>query len=205
MQPFTVLTAIAAPYDRLNVDTDQILPARYLLKRRTDAQYPTYLFRDLRLKADGSENADFVLNHPAYRAAKIFVGNANFGGGSSREAAAIAFDRYGFRCVIAVNFGDIFFNNCVKNGLLPVRLPEAVTALLRNQLHAKPGSMLTVDLPAQTVIDVEGRQHAFDIDGFSKNCLIEGASQIDLTLRRLHEIEAFEQRYAATMSWADVR
>ena len=107
MQPFTVLTAIAAPYERLNVDTDQILPARFLLKRRTDPQYPTYLFRDLRLNPDGSEHPDFVLNHPAYRAAQIFVGNANFGGGSSREAAAIAFDRYGIRCVIAVNFGDI--------------------------------------------------------------------------------------------------
>ncbi len=203
MEPFTVLTAIAAPYDRLNVDTDQILPARFLLKRRTDPQYPTYLFRDLRLKPDGSEHAGFVLNHPAYRVAKIFVGNANFGGGSSREAAAIAFDRYGIRCVIAVNFGDIFYNNCVKNGILPVRLPDATAAALRYQLHAKPGATLTVDLPAQIVIDVEGNQHAFDIDGFSKRCLIEGASQIDLTLRRLGEIEAFEQRYRDAMSWAE--
>lgn len=203
MQPFTVLTAIAAPYDRLNVDTDQILPARFLLKRRTDPQYPTYLFRDLRLKADGSEHADFVLNQPAYRAAKIFVGNANFGGGSSREAAAIAFDRYGIRCVIAVNFGDIFYNNCVKNGILPVRLPDATAAALRNQLHANPGATLTVDLPVQIVTDVAGNQHAFDIDGFSKRCLIEGASQIDLTLRRLNEIEAFEQRYRDNMSWAE--
>jgi 3-isopropylmalate/(R)-2-methylmalate dehydratase small subunit len=202
MQPFTVLTAIAAPYDRLNVDTDQILPARFLLKRRTDPQYPTYLFRDLRLKADGSEIPEFVLNHPAYRAARIFVGNANFGGGSSREAAAIAFDRYGIRCVIAVNFGDIFYNNCVKNGILPVRLPDATVAELRNQLHAQPGSTLTVDLPAQSVTDVEGRQHVFDIDGFSKSCLLEGASQIDLTLRRLPEIEAFEARYRERMSWA---
>ena len=202
MQPFTVLTAVAAPYDRLNVDTDQILPARFLLKRRTDPQYPTYLFRDLRLKADGSEQADFVLNQAPYRAVQIFVGNANFGGGSSREAAAIAFDRYGIRCVIAVNFGDIFYNNCVKNGILPVRLPDATTAAIRNQLHAKPGSTLTVDLPAQKVIDVDGNQHAFDIDGFSKRCLLEGASQIDLTLRRVPEIEAFEARYRETMSWA---
>jgi 3-isopropylmalate/(R)-2-methylmalate dehydratase small subunit len=202
MQPFNVLTAIAAPYDRLNVDTDQILPARFLLKRRTDPQYPTYLFRDLRMNADGKENPDFVLNQPAYRAAQIFVGNANFGGGSSREAAAIAFDRYGIRCVIAVNFGDIFYNNCVKNGILPVRLSDATTAAIRNQLHAKPGSSLTVDLPAQKVTDAEGHQHAFEIDGFSKSCLIEGASQIDLTLRRLPEIEAFEQRYRAAMSWA---
>lgn len=202
MQPFTQLTAIAAPYDRLNVDTDQILPARFLLKRRTDPQYPTYLFRDLRLNADSTESPDFVLNHPAYRAAQIFVGNANFGGGSSREAAAIAFDRYGIRCVIAVNFGDIFYNNCVKNGILPVRLSDATTAAIRNQLHAKPGSTLTVDLPAQKVTDTEGHQHPFEIDGFSKSCLIEGASQIDLTLRRLPEIEAFEQRYRAAMSWA---
>lgn len=203
MQPFTVLTAVAAPYDRLNVDTDQILPARFLLKRRTDPQYPTYLFRDLRMKADGSEHADFVLNQPAYRQAKIFVGNANFGGGSSREAAAIAFDRYGIRCVIAVNFGDIFYNNCVKNGILPVRLSDAAAAAIRTQLHASPGSTLTVDLPAQIVIDAGGNQHAFEIDGFSKNCLIEGVSQIDLTLRNIDTIKAFEARYRDTMSWAE--
>ena len=203
MQPFTVLTAIAAPYDPLNVDTDQILPARFLLKRRTDPQYPTYLFRDLRMRTDGSEHADFVLNLPAYRQAKIFVGNTNFGGGSSREAAAIAFDRYGIRCVIAVNFGDIFYNNCVKNGVLPVRLPDAATAAIRNQLHASPGSTLTVDLPAQTVTDVDGNTHRFDIDGFSKHCLVEGLSQIDLTLRKLDRIEAFEARYRASMSWAE--
>ena len=202
MEPFTVLTAVAAPYDRLNVDTDQILPARYLLKRRTDPEYPTYLFRDLRFKSDGSENPDFVLNRSAYRNAKIFVGNSNFGGGSSREAAAIAFDRYGVRCVVAPNFGDIFYNNCVKNGVLPVRLPESAAAAIRAQLHAKPGATLTVDLPAQMLTDVEGRQHKFDIDGFSKNCLLEGLNQIDLTLRRIEAIEAFERGYRETHSWA---
>ena len=202
MEPFTVLTATAAPYDRLNVDTDQILPARFLLKRRSDPDYPTYLFRDLRSRGDGSENPDFVLNQPAYRDAKIFVGNSNFGGGSSREAAAIAFDRYGVRCVIAPSFGDIFFNNCVQNGILPLRLPEATVAAVRGQLHARPGAMLTVDLPAQTLTDVEGKAHAFDIDGFSKNCLVEGLSQIDLTLRRVDAIEAFERRYRETHGWA---
>lgn len=202
MEPFTVLTAVAAPYDRLNVDTDQILPARFLLKRRTDPEYPTYLFRDLRFNSDGSENPDFVLNRSAYRGAKIFVGNSNFGGGSSREAAAIAFDRYGVRCVVAPNFGDIFYNNCVKNGILPIRLPEAVVAAIRAQLHARPGATLTVDLPAQVLTDVEGRQHRFEIDGFSKRCLIEGVNQIDLTLRELPAIEAFERRYRETHSWA---
>ena len=130
---------------------------------------------------------------------------SNFGGGSSREAAAIAFDRYGIRCVIAVNFGDIFYNNCVKNGVLPVRLPDAACAAIRAQLQAQPGATLTVDLPAQTVTDVEGKPHTFDIDGFSKHCLIEGLSQIDLTLQKLERIEAFEARYRETMSWADLR
>ena len=202
MQPFTVLTAVAAPYDRLNVDTDQILPARYLLKRRTDPDYPTYLFHDLRFGSDGAEIPDFVLNRAPYRNARIFVGNSNFGGGSSREAAAIAFDRYGVRCVIAPNFGDIFYNNCVKNGILPMRLPEKIVESIRSQLHARPGAALTVDLPAQTLTDVQGQSHRFDIDGFSKNCLVEGLSQIDLTLRRLDLIEAFEHRYRETHSWA---
>ena len=201
MEPFVKLTAVAAPYDRLNVDTDQILPARYLLKRRTDPAYPTYLFRDLRFRADGTEDPDFVLNQPAYRNAQIFVGNANFGGGSSREAAAFAFDAYGIRCVIAVSFGDIFYNNCVKNGVLLVRLPDEATASIRNQLHANPGATLTVDLPAQTVTDVEGKSHAFDIDPFRKNCLIEGLSQIHLTLRHSADIDAFEKRYRETVTW----
>ncbi len=202
MEPFKILTAVGAPYDRINVDTDQILPARFLLKRRTDPEYPTYLFRDLRWNADSSIDTQFVLNQPAYRNAKIFVGNTNFGGGSSREAAAIAFQRYGIRCVIAPNFGDIFYNNSVKNGILPVRLPEPVVASLRSQLHAKPGATLTIDLPAQTLTDVEGSRHAFEVDGFSKHCLVEGLSQIDLTLQRVDLIEAFERRYRETHGWA---
>lgn len=201
MEPFVKLTAVAAPYDRLNVDTDQILPARYLLKRRTDPAYPTYLFRDLRFRPDGTEDPAFVLNQPAYRGAKIFVGNANFGGGSSREAAAFAFDAYGIRCVIAVSFGDIFSNNCVKNGILAIRLPEKTAESLRKQLHAHPGATLTVDLPAQTVTDVEGQTRAFDIDPFRKNCLVEGLSQIKSTLRHSNEIDAFERRYRETVTW----
>lgn len=201
MEPFVTLTAVAAPYDRINVDTDQILPARYLLKRRTDPSYPTYLFRDLRFRTDGTEDSSFVLNQPAYGGARIFVGNANFGGGSSREAAAIAFDTYGIRCVIAVSFGDIFYNNCIKNGILPIRLADSAAASLRSQLHANPGATLTVDLPSQTVMDVNGQPHAFDIDSFSKTCLLEGLSQIKLTLRHSGAIDAFERRYRETISW----
>lgn len=201
MEPFITLSAVAAPYDRNNVDTDQIIPARFLLKRRTDPVYPTYLFHDLRFNAEGAETPEFVLNQPAYRGAKIFVANANFGGGSSREAAAIALQTYGVRCVIAVTFGDIFYNNCIKNGVLPIPLSHEAAALLRRQLHASPGATLTVDLPAQSVTDPEGNIHAFDIDAFSKTCLVEGLSQIRLTLRHADEIDAFERRYRETVTW----
>jgi 3-isopropylmalate/(R)-2-methylmalate dehydratase small subunit len=201
MEPFVQLTAVAAPYDRINVDTDQILPGRFLLKRRTDPAYYSYFFRDLRFNADGSEIPDFVLNQPAYRGARIFVGNTNFGGGSSREAAAIAVHAYGIRCVIAVTFGDIFYSNCIKNGILPVRLPDATAAALRAQLGARPGATLSVDLPSQTITDVENNQHAFDFDSFNKKCLLEGLSQIKLTLRQASVIDDFERRYRETVSW----
>lgn len=201
MEPFVQLTAVAAPYDRNNVDTDQLIPARFLLKRRTDPAYPTYLFHDLRFLPDGKERPDFVLNQPPYRAARIFVGNENFGGGSSREAAAIALQTYGIRAVIAVTFGDIFYGNCIKNGILPIRLPNAEAESLRKQLHAQPGAPLTIDLPSQTVTDVAGRAHRFEIDGFSKTCLVEGLSQIALTLRHKDAIDAFEKAYRKSVSW----
>lgn len=202
MEPFTVLTAVAAPIDADNVDTDQLLPPRFLLKRRSDPAYPTYLFHDQRFDAQGGERADFVLNRPAYRAARILVGNENFGGGSSREAAAIALQTHGMRCVIAASFGDIFYNNCIKNGLLPVRLDARITTDLRGQLHAAPGSELTVDLREQCVIDLRQRRHAFDIDGFSRHCLLEGLSAIDLTLQHRAAIDGFEQRYRQRFPWA---
>ncbi len=148
-----------------------------------------------------TEKPDFVLNQPAYRAAKIFVANENFGGGSSREAAAIAFQAYGVRCVIAVNFGDIFYGNCIKNGILPIRLPAETVASLRKQLQERPGATLTVDLPQQTVTDPAGARHAFEIDSFNKTCLVEGLSQIDLTLRYKDKIDAFERRYRETVTW----
>lgn len=201
MEPFTILTAVAAPYDCNNVDTDQIIPARFLLKRRSDPEYSTYLFHDLRFNADMTEKPDFVLNQPAYRGAKIFVGNENFGGGSSREAAAIALQAYGIRCVIAVSFGDIFYGNCIKNGILPIRLPSENVASLRRHLQERPGATLTIDLPQQTVIDPAGTRHAFEIDAFNKTCLVEGLSQIDLTLRFGDKIEAFERRYRETVTW----
>ncbi len=202
MKPFTVLQAVVAPYDRLNVDTDQILPARFLLKRSTTPEYPNYLFHDLRFRADGSEDPAFVLNQSAYRSAQVFIGNANFGGGSSREAAALALERWGIRCVIAPSFGDIFYNNCVKNGILPIRLDDTTVAGLRQQYQEVPGALIRIDLPEQSLTDTYARQHAFEIDGFSKRCLLEGVNQIDLTLRNLDRIEAFERRYRETNDWA---
>lgn len=200
MDAFTTLNSVAAPYNRDNVDTDQMLPARFLLKRRSDPAYPSFLFHDLRYK-DGQITGEYVLDQPLYRDAKIMVGRANFGGGSSREAAAIAFQRYGIRCVIAVDFGDIFYNNCVKNGILPIRLPLAAITSLHEQLAAHPGASLAIDLPAQTVTDVTGTTLPFEIDGFSKSCLLAGLSQIDLTLRHRDAIDRFEQQYRAAQPW----
>ncbi len=202
MDAFTILTAVAAPIDRDNIDTDQLIPPRFLLKRRTDPAYPTYLFRDQRFDETGHPRPDFVLNQPAYRDARIVVANENFGGGSSREAAAIALQTYGIRCVIAVSFGDIFYNNCFKNGLLPVRLAAPIAADLRAQLHAAPGTTLTVDLRDQCVIDSRGARHPFETDSFSRHCLLEGLSSIDLTLQHRAEIEAFEQQYRTAFPWA---
>jgi 3-isopropylmalate/(R)-2-methylmalate dehydratase small subunit len=202
MDPIVTLTAVAAPFDRDNIDTDQLLPPRFLLKRRTDPAYPTFLFRDQRFDEQGQPRAEFVLNQPAYRDARILVGNENFGGGSSREAAAIALQTYGIRCVIAVSFGDIFYNNCIKNGLLPVRLDAPVAADLRAQLHAAPGTQLTVDLQEQCVVDSRGSRHPFEIDGFSRHCLLNGLSAIDLTLQQRDAIGAFERKYHESFPWA---
>lgn len=201
MNPFVRLTAVAAPIDSDNVDTDQLLPPRFLLKRRNDPAYPSFLFHDQRFDMRGQERPEFVLNQSAYRDAQILIGNENFGGGSSREAAAIALQSYGIRCAIAASFGDIFYTNCIKNGLLPVRLPPSVTIDLRGQLHASPGVRLTVDLEARCVIDTVGTRHLFEIDSFSRHCLIEGLSAIDLTLQRVIAIDAFERHYRETFPW----
>ncbi|MGE4242358.1 3-isopropylmalate dehydratase small subunit [Ramlibacter sp.] len=201
MEAFTTLTAVAAPIDRDNIDTDQLLPPRFLLKRRSDPAYPTFLFHDQRFGEQGQPRPDFVLNRAPYREARIIVASQNFGGGSSREAAAIALQAYGIRCVVAVSFGDIFYNNCIKNGILPVRLPAPVAAGLRAQLQAAPGATLTVDLREQCVIDTRGAREPFEIDGFSRQCLLEGLSAIDLTLQHRATIDAFEQKYRTSFPW----
>ena len=189
-EKFTSITAIAAPYEPVNVDTDQIIPARYLKVPRKDG-YGSFLFHDLR------EDPGFVLNRPPYDRARILVANENFGIGSSREGAAYAFFDAGFRAIIAPSFGDIFFNNCLKNGIVPARLPADVCAELRQRVTEAPGTELTVDLEAQLV---EAR-HAFVVDPFFREMLLKGVDEIGLTLGMLPEIEAFERSYIAETPW----
>jgi 3-isopropylmalate/(R)-2-methylmalate dehydratase small subunit len=190
-EPFTTLTAIAAPLDMPNVDTDQILPARYL-RRPRDERYATYGFHDLRFNADGTAQPDFILNRPPFDRAGILVAARNFGVGSSREAAVYALLALGIRCVVAESFGDIFFSNALKNGLLPVRLPEPAVTALRDLILAAPGTALTVDLPRNRLSAPDGTAHDFVIPPFSRDCLLRGLDEIGLTLTLLPEIEAFE-------------
>ena len=193
MEPFVRLDAVAMPVLRPNVDTDQIVPARYLQKPRSD-NFGDYLFRDVR------NDPAFVLNGEPYRGARIVVAERNFGCGSSREHAVWALHDYGFRAAIAPSFGDIFAGNALKNGFLPIVLPQATVASLLADLTQQPGARLSIDLPRQVVRDMEGREHAFEIDAFAKHCLVEGLDEISFTLTHLPAIEAYEARLAKEMS-----
>jgi len=202
MKPFTNLTAVAAPLDLANVDTDKVIPARYLRKLRSArAGYDPYLFHDLRFDAEGRERPEFVLNQAPYRNAAILVADVNFGCGSSREGAVWALMDYGFRAVIAASFGDIHYGNEIQNGMLPVTLPEAVCRDLRDQLRAKPGAELTIDLEAQTVTDTLAAKHRFQIDAVYRERLLKGLDEVGMVLEHLPEIEAFEQRHFSEHRW----
>lgn len=192
-EKFSSFTAIAAPYDLVNVDTDQIIPARFL-KAPREQGYAGFLFHDVR------ERPEFFLNHPVFGKAKILVANSNFGCGSSREGAPYAFHDAGFRSIIAPSFGDIFFNNCMKNGIVPVRLEEKTCAALREALKKKPGSEITVDLTSDKVSTPIG-EFAFSVPAFFREMLLEGVDEIGLTLSMLPKIEAFEKDYAASTPW----
>jgi len=196
MEAFTSLDAVAAPLARINVDTDQIVPALYLQKPRSD-DFGNYLFHDVRHDAAGARRGDFVLNDPVYTQARILVAGRNFGCGSSREHAVWALHDGGFRTVIAPSFGDIFFSNALKNGLLPVRLPEDTVQSMLAELAAAPGARLRVDLRAQTVTRRGGEVESFAIDPFARHCLLEGLDEIDYTLTQRARIEDFERRRAA--------
>ena len=202
MKPFTALTAVAAPLDIANVDTDKIIPARFLRKLRSAAKgYEPYLFYDLRFNTDGSERPEFVLNRAPYRSAGILVANVNFGCGSSREGAVYALMDYGIRAVVAPSFGDIHYANEIQNGILPVILPEAVCLSLREELRAKPGSRLSIDLEAQTLTDTNGKKWPFQIEGIYKERLLKGLDEVGLVLQHQPEIERFEERHHSAHPW----
>ncbi|MEE8245778.1 MAG: 3-isopropylmalate dehydratase small subunit [Alphaproteobacteria bacterium] len=200
MEPFTVLTAAAVPIDSPNVDTDQIIPARFLKQPRGDG-YGRFLFHDLRRNEDGSLKRDFILNRKPFAQARIMVGERNFGCGSSREGAVYAMVDHGFRAVIAPSFGDIFHNNCCKNGVLPIVVSAGLAADLRGQLHAAPGATMTIDLEAQTLTAPDGAAHDFAVDPFHKHCLLEGLDDIRLTLEYETDITAFEASASAEAPW----
>ncbi len=200
MEPFKTLSATAVAMDYSNIDTDRIVPARFLHNARS-VGYGKFLFHDVRFDGEGREIVDFVLNQEPTRDARILVAAENFGCGSSREAAVWALAGYGIRTVIASSFGDIFFENSFKNGLLTVILPEAELARLRDAVHSRPGAKVAVDLVKQTVTGPDGVDYRFDIDPFKKECLLSGQDEIGLTLAREADIVAFEQRQRIEMPW----
>ena len=209
MQKFTLLKGIVAPMDRANVDTDAIIPKQFLKSIRKTGFGPN-LFDEWRYldvgypgqdPASRQPNPDFVLNQPRYQGANVLLARKNFGCGSSREHAPWAIDQYGFRCVIAPSFADIFFNNCFKNGLLPIVLPEAVIAQLFDEVAAFPGYQLTVDLERQVVVRPQGEEIPFEVQAFRKYCLLNGLDDIGLTLRHADKIKAFEAARLATKPW----
>ena len=192
MEPFKQLEAVAVPLAGVNIDTDQLIPARYLQKPRAN-NFGEYLFRDVRHDARGALRADFPLNDPAYVQARILVAGRNFGCGSSREQAVWSLFDGGFRAVIAPSFGDIFSSNSLKNGLLPVALPQGLVDALQAALRNSPGTKVRIDLVDQTVAGPGLPATRFPIDAFSRHCLLEGLDEIDYTLSQCAQIEAYER------------
>jgi 3-isopropylmalate/(R)-2-methylmalate dehydratase small subunit len=202
MQPFTVLTAVAAPLEIASVDTGMILPGRYMRRhRRPGHDYGEAFLYDLRFDTAGQPRADFVLNDPAYRDAKILVTDRDFGCGSSREGAAFAVMDYGLKALVGPSFGEIFQVNCIQNGILAITLPEATIQELWRQLRARPGAAITIDLPNQTLIAPDRSIHAFDISPLRKDRLVRGIDDIDVTLEYRDAIESFEARRRAAFPW----
>jgi 3-isopropylmalate/(R)-2-methylmalate dehydratase small subunit len=200
MDKFTTLTGVAAPLPMINVDTDKIIPKQYL-KIVDRSGLGKALFDELRYKPDGSENPDFVLNQPAYRQAKILVAGENFGCGSSREHAPWALMDFGIRCVIASSFADIFYSNSFKNGMLLVKLPQAIVNELMDDAKKGANARLSIDLAAQTITRPDGGTVKFDIDPFLKDCLLNGLDDIGITLKKESKIAAYEQKQRLTQPW----
>ena len=200
MQKFTRLTGVAAPLPMINVDTDMIIPKQYL-KTIKRTGLGTALFSEMRYDQAGKENPDFVLNKPAYRKATILVTGDNFGCGSSREHAPWALLDFGFRCVIAPNFADIFYNNTFKNGILPIKLPQADVDKLMDDAKRGANATITIDLQAQTIQGPDGGTIRFDIDPHRKHCLLNGLDDIGLTLQKAKAIDDFEAKARDLQPW----
>ena len=201
MDKFTTLQGIAAPFPMVNVDTDRVIPARFL-KTIKKTGLGKNLFNELRYNEDGSEKPDFVLNQPAYREARILVAGDNFGCGSSREHAPWALVDFGIRCVIAPSFADIFNNNASKNGMLLIALPQETVDKLMEDAEKGGNARLSVDLEKQQIIRPDGEVIDFDIDPFKKHCLLNGLDDIGLTLQKDDKIGAFESAHKAAQPWA---
>lgn len=201
MEKFTVLEGIAAPLPIVNVDTDMIIPKQYL-KTIKRTGLGKGLFSEARYRDDGRENPDFVLNKPAYRAAQILVAGDNFGCGSSREHAPWALADFGIRCVISTSFADIFYNNCFKNGILPIKVSQAELDKLFDDAERGANARLTIDLPKQEIRGPDGGVIPFEIDAFRKHCLINGLDDIGLTMEKAPAISAYEARTKTTRPWA---
>ena len=209
MKKFTTHTGVVAPLDRVNVDTDMIIPKQFLKSIKRSGFGPN-LFDELRYLDEGQPdqdcsgrplNPEFVLNKPEYAGSSILLARNNFGCGSSREHAPWALDDYGFRAVIAPSYADIFFNNCFKNGLLPIILTDAEVEELFQAVSVAPGMSLTVDLANQKVISPNGKEYSFDVDGFRKHCLLNGLDDIGLTLEHADDIRAYEAKRRVEAPW----
>lgn len=198
MEAFKQLTGIVAPVDRVNVDTDAIIPKQFL-KRIERTGFGQFLFYEWRFDEAGNDNPSFEMNKPRYRGASVLISRANFGCGSSREHAPWAILDYGFKCVIAPSFADIFYNNCFKNGILPIKLSEEQVEDLFRRTAAKEGYELTVDLEAKTITDADGLRIEFDLDEHRRQFLLQGLDDIGLTLQHEQEISAYEERRAAKL------
>lgn len=199
--PFTTVASVAVPIEIANCDTDQIIPARFLRKPDDDPDYPKFLLHDLRFNADGSKT-DFIFNADGYQGAQILVADLNWGCGSSREAAVRALRANNIRSVIAPSFGDIHFNNCIKNGILPIRLSSAECERLRTQLRESPGAEIAIDLRDQSLTGPDQTRYNFDIEPFDKHRLLNGLDEISLTMQYEDDIAAFAAQRKNDHAWA---
>ena len=200
MDKFEKLSGIAAPMPLINIDTDMIIP-KVFLKTIKRSGLGVNLFDEMRYLDDGSENPDFVLNKPQYREAEILVAGDNFGCGSSREHAPWAIKDFGIRCVISTSYADIFFNNCFKNGILPIVLPKAQVDVLMKDAQKGSNARIEVDLEAQTVTTSDGETFSFEVDAFKKHCLLNGLDDIGLTMEKAASIDAYESKLQVSHPW----